>query len=104
MEEESPTVVALSGDVDTYRRLEVQALLQPLYEAEESILDLSDVRYFDSTFLSALAIIHKHRLREGRPPVRLVVTSPLLQRVLDTMGFDKVFLLFDSLNAALNVF
>jgi anti-anti-sigma factor len=102
MEHVSPTVVALNGDLNVYRRLEVQALLQPLYEAGESVLDLSDVRYFDSTFLTALAVIHKHRVREGRPPVRLVVTSPLLQRVLDTMGFDKVFLLFDSLNAALS--
>lgn len=70
---------------------DIRLRLEPLYDADRAVIDLREARFFDSTFLGELAALQKNRLAVGRQPTVLVLGSPLLERVLQTMGFDRIF-------------
>ena len=88
-----PLVVTLSGDLEMARVPEIRAQLLPLYDADDARIDLTAVRFFDSTFLGELAALEKHRHASGRSTTTLVLNSPLLERVLVTMGLDRIFVI-----------
>ena len=57
-----------------------------------AILDLSDVKYIDSTFLNELARAESHKI----PGTRIcVVASAFILRVLTFTSFDRVIALFE---------
>jgi anti-anti-sigma factor len=71
-------------------------------ETATVIVDLSEVTFLDSTGLSALVGSWKRftSANDGAE-LRLVVARPLIQRVLEVTGLDKVFSSFPTLEEAL---
>lgn len=95
-----PVVIALNGEWDIYRREELRKLFRAAYEAVTAILDLSAVSYADSTVLSELVQLRKHREAQDLPPVALV-PSPQFERVLSITRMDRLWPCYPSVEAAL---
>jgi len=94
-------VIRLAGDFDAYNCPELRRLLEPAKGAEDVVIDFTATRYVDSSCLKELAALRRFRLEKGLPAVRLVVPGRNLRKLLNIVGFDLVFPLFDSLDDAL---
>ena len=80
---------------------EFGAVLLPTHNAPNVIVDLSVVTYLDSTCLYKLAEMRDAREKHRYPAARLVVASENVMRLFLIVGFDKVWPLFETLDAAL---
>jgi anti-sigma B factor antagonist len=94
------TVVRLAGELDLYNAQTVrEALLACCEEAPDRlIVDLSDVKFIDSTALGVL-IEARTRMQNRRG---FLLASPGLEtrRALEISGLDRHFSVHDSLDAA----
>ena len=97
----SSVVVSLAGELDLYNAHAVrEALLACCAEAPERlVVDLSDVKFIDSTALGVL-IEARTRLANHRA---FLLAAPGLEtrRALEISGLDRHFAVHDSLDAAL---
>lgn len=89
-----PIVVAFSGELDIYAVEDVRAALAAI--DGPAIVDLTDVRFVDS---SALTEFVRLRKRVG-DHVTLVVPSSNIRRALDIVGFDALFRIVQRLEDA----
>jgi anti-anti-sigma factor len=95
------TVVRLSGSFDLVNREKLQSLLKPLASSAFAVVDLSDADYMDSGGLTELLRIRDKRKAAGLSPAHLVVPQGgSVARILDIAGFDRIFTLHESLDAA----
>jgi anti-anti-sigma factor len=90
-----PHVVSFNGELDIWKESEVEARLAVLDGSAPITIDLSQVRYLDSAFLSALVRLRR-RLPEAS--ITLVVESPSVRRVFELTEMHKLFQI-DSLSA-----
>jgi anti-anti-sigma factor len=83
-----PHVVSFSGELDIWKESEVEARLSVLDGSAPIVIDLSDVRYLDSAFLSALV-----RLRRRLPnsTITLVVEAPSVRRIFELTEMHRLF-------------
>jgi len=88
VERERAWVVSFSGELDIWKEDEVEAKLELVDGTRPVVVDLSEVRYLDSAFLSALI-----RLRRRLPNIRitLVVQTPSVRRVFALTEMDRLF-------------
>jgi anti-sigma B factor antagonist len=98
------TVLLASGEVDIASVPALKTLLDDLLEAgrAEVVVDLSRVRFIDSTGLGVLARCNDRLSAEGGE-LRIVSSSPRLARVLKLIGLDSILTLHNSLGEALGV-
>jgi anti-anti-sigma factor len=80
---------------------ELAKVLELTYNAPRVVVDMSQVEYLDSTSLSKLVIMRKKRGDAGFPPARLVITSHAVRRLFKVTSFDKIWRIFDTVEAAL---
>jgi|HubBroStandDraft_2_1064218.scaffolds.fasta_scaffold223491_2 anti-anti-sigma factor len=102
MDDSTPLMVTLSQpeyDVSTCEDLARE--LMPSYTAPKAIVDMSAVRYLDSTCLSKLVRMHSQRLNRGFAPARLVLPSKQLRHIFEIVHFDGLWPLYQSLELAL---
>lgn len=83
-----PRVVSFNGELDIWKESEVESRLAVLDGSAPIVIDLSDVRYLDSAFLSALV-----RLRRRMPEcsITLVVQTASVRRVLELTEMHRLF-------------
>jgi anti-anti-sigma factor len=83
-----PHVVSFNGELDIWKEGEIEAKLAVCDGASPILIDLSDVRYLDSAFLSALV-----RLRRRLPDcaMTLVVESPSVRRIFELTEMHRLF-------------
>jgi anti-sigma B factor antagonist len=96
------TVVALVGELDLYNAHVVrEALLDCCSESPERlVIDLSDVRFIDST---ALGVLVEARSRmSNRRAFLLAAPGMETRRALEVSGLDRHFSVHESRDAALN--
>lgn len=96
-------VVRVVGEIDLATAPELRDRLAEIpSDAGAVVIDLSEVTFLDSTGLSVLVASWK-RISEGREhgDIRLVVTRPAIQRVLDVTGLAQVFGVFATLEEAI---
>jgi anti-sigma B factor antagonist len=96
------TVVSLAGELDLYNAHEVrEALLECAAETPTRlIVDLSSVKFIDST---ALGVLIEARTRmENRRGFLLAAPGLETKRALEISGLDRHFAVHDSLDAALS--
>jgi anti-anti-sigma factor len=98
-----PTVVALTGEWDIYRRDELRKIFTACYDDADVIFDLSAITYADSTVLSELVEMRKHRLTKDLP-MFAVVPSKMLERVLEITHLNQFWPCFSTLDAAVASF
>ena len=97
----SSVVVSLAGELDLYNAHALrEALLECCGEAPERlVVDLTEVKFIDSTALGVLIEIRaKLNNRDG-----LLLAAPGLEtrRALEVSGLDKLFVVRDSVQDAL---
>jgi len=94
-------IVRLSHDPEIHDHEQLRTLLAPLYGSESAIVDLREVEHMTSRTLSAIAALQKHRLQRKRSGVRIVYGTQYVRTFLTLAEFDRVFDVFESLDAAL---
>ena len=101
---ESWTIVTVGDDVDLHTAGELRAALNATLDDSEGplVLDLSGVRFLDSTTLSVLVGAHK-RLRHRGFALQVVGAGESARRVLAVTGLDRVFRLHETRDDALAV-
>ena len=85
---QSSRVVSFNGELDIWKESEVEARLSVLDADGPIIIDLADVRYLDSAFLSALV-----RLRRRLPQstITLIVEHPSVRRIFELTEMHRLF-------------
>jgi anti-anti-sigma factor len=78
-----------------------EAVLRPALESKAPIIDLSRVRYLDSSCLTKIALVQKHRSAHGLLPASFVISSPALKRLFNIVGYDSRWQVYDNVDAAL---
>jgi anti-sigma B factor antagonist len=98
---EDHTVVTAAGEVDASTADQLgDALLGPLVNgAPRVLLDLEQVSFIDSTGLGVLVKVHREAQSRGAA-FALVHPTAQTSRLLGVLGLDKLFTVFDSLDAA----
>ena len=94
-------VLVLGGDIDVATAFTVRDALDRVLAAGHRliVLDLSDVRFIDSTGLGVM-VGRLKAVRDLGGDLHLVCTSPRIIRVMSITGLDSVFVIHDSVNDA----
>ncbi|MDB5069274.1 MAG: hypothetical protein JWM87_385 [Candidatus Eremiobacteraeota bacterium] len=81
-------VVSFNGELDIWKEGEIDARLSVPDGGVPIVIDLSEVRYLDSAFLSALV-----RLRRRLPhcPITVVVVAPSVRRIFELTEMSRLF-------------
>jgi anti-anti-sigma factor len=99
---ETPLIVYLSQpEYDVASCEDLAKELEPSYTAPTVVIDMSGVRYLDSTCLGKLVRMRKERGKRGFAEARLVLPSQHLRRLFQLVNFDSLWPLYDSLDDAL---
>lgn len=86
--------IALSGEYDLGRKHELAAQFGAITNGDPVTINMRDVTYVDSTFLSELAAL---RLRLEERPVTLLGVRPNILRILQIVKLDRFFIFSDGL-------
>lgn len=90
-------MVLVRGEVDLATAPELDEVLAAIGASDGPVVvDLSEVSFLDSSGLSVLVRSHQCLRASGGDGLRLVVTRPATQRVLDATGLTEVFEIFAS--------
>ena len=95
------TIFTLQGRIDTRGAVDLDLALQEAVMAGKykMVLDMSGVRYISSAGLRTLAdVLTKNRENDG--DLKLVALPVKVMRVLQIIGFDNFFSMYDSAEAA----
>jgi anti-anti-sigma factor len=80
--------ITLAGEYDIARRRELAELFDSVTNGGPITIDMSEVKYVDSTFLGELT---KMRLRLAELPVTLVGVRPNVARIMHLAKLDRFF-------------
>ncbi len=86
-------VVSFNGELDIWKEGDVEKRLAVIDGSVPVVIDLSEVRYLDSAFVSALV-----RLRRRVPDadITIVVTSRSVQRIFELTQMKRLFRITDT--------
>lgn len=87
--------VALSGELDLSVKDSIVEALRPAAEADDVIVDLTDVPYIDSTALSCLVHVKNQLISRGGGQVQLVGLQPNVRRVFALTKLDEIFVIIE---------
>lgn len=95
------TVVTLTGELDIAEFMLLRRELTRMPEATlpSVVVDLTQVRFMDCSVLRRLVALHRCVQRQAGC-LRLVAPQPGPLRLLRICGYDQVFCLYDTLQAA----
>ena len=85
--------IEFEGELDIARKDELERIFDSIEKNGPLTMDLRRVTYVDSTFLRLLASL---ALRFQEMPIRLVVATANLRRVLGIVQFEKLFQIVDN--------
>lgn len=94
-------VIKLTGEVDVYTAPQLKQQMIGMLEAgaNQILIDLTEVEYFDSTALGVL-IGGLKRMRERDGNLSLICPNPRIRRVFEITGLDKIFDIYNSADEA----
>ncbi len=99
------TIFMLEGRVDSEGAVDLDLALQTATAEDKYklILEMGEVRYINSAGLRTLAdILTQAQANDG--DLKLVNLNPKVQRVLQIIGFDKFFNLYETIDNAVAAF
>lgn len=101
-EQNGVTIFVLEGRVDSEGAVDLDLALQTAVSEgkHKTVLDMSEVRYINSAGLRTLADILTQNKQNGGD-LKLVNLNPKVRRVLQIIGFDKFFSIYDDISKAL---
>ena len=100
--ENGVTVFALEGRIDTQGAVEMEQALQAAVSQgkHQMVLDMAEVRYISSAGLRTLAdVLTKNKNAGG--DLKLAAPSLRVMRVLQIIGFDNFFSIYDAVTDAI---
>jgi anti-sigma B factor antagonist len=98
---EDPAVVHAGGDLDVYTAPQLRAALEGVGLVDTRIvLDLSEVRFIDSTALGMLVSTLRESREEGGE-ICLVIDDPHLLKIFRITGFDSLFKIYPDVTGAI---
>ncbi|MGB8909185.1 MAG: STAS domain-containing protein [Candidatus Cybelea sp.] len=83
-----PRYIALSGEYDLARKEELSSALAAITSGTPVTIDMRQVTYIDSTFLTEVTAM---RLRRQERPVILLGVAPNIARILMLAKLDRFF-------------
>lgn len=100
--ERGVTIVVLHGDVDVARGLALRDLLGELLGGPPGalVVDLTDVRFLDSSGVGLLVTSHRRAKEESRD-FAIAGAGDAVRRTLQLTRTDRILTLYDSLDDAL---
>ena len=97
----APLIVSLEGDLDISQRDTLDWTLKPAVFADPVIVDLTNVRYVDSTALTAFVRLRKARIEKRLQPELYVIPSIHVRKVFEITQLDSLWEIYDSVDEAL---
>jgi anti-sigma B factor antagonist len=98
---EGAVCLALTGELDLASLPTLQAHLKAVVDTDDNVIvEMSGLRYIDSSGAKALLDAHRTFARRGRR-LRLAAPSPMARRILEVLGLESVLPMFDTVDAAL---
>ena len=92
--------LSLSGEVDLANASDLRAHLDAVAENDNNlIVDMSELRYIDSSGIKTLVDAHR-RLGQAKRKMALAAVTPTVQKILSIVGVDRVVPIFPSIDAA----
>ncbi|NIM29233.1 MAG: anti-sigma factor antagonist [Gammaproteobacteria bacterium] len=100
-EEDSSTIIVLSGEVDLESSPQVRSvLLEHVGKKRAVLVDMSAISYIDSSGIASLVEAYQSA-RRGGTMFALVAVSDAARRVLELARLDQVFSIHESVTEAL---
>ncbi len=99
-----PLVITLAGDLDIYGVENLNKALAPANDCADVVIDMTAVRYIDSSALTAFVRMRKHRATVDFPPCRLVGLNENLRRLFEIVNLSQVWPMYATLAEALDSF
>jgi anti-anti-sigma factor len=96
----SSVIVVDGAEWDLVNCEAFEALLQPAHESQTCVVDLSGVRYLDSSCLTKIALMQKQRSAQNLLPASFVIATPALKRLFSIVGYDRRWPVYDNVDAA----
>lgn len=100
----APLIISLAGDLDIFRKAEIAQTLQPAYARPHVVLDLSRVRYIDSSFIATMVSMRKARGAKGFPPKHLAGATFPVKRTLELVHLSHIWPRFETIEDAVSAF
>jgi len=99
------TIFKIEGRVDTAGAVDLDLALHTAVAEDKykMVLDLSEMRYISSAGLRTLADILT-RNQENGGDLKLAAINPKILRILQIIGFDQFFEMYDDVEAAVKSF
>jgi anti-anti-sigma factor len=82
--------IAFAGDLDVYRRAEIEAALPPADSADRIVIDMREVQFIDSTVISILMRYRRAFIDAGGDAHEIVlIVAPQVRRIFEITGLFK---------------
>ena len=102
MPDKESVVLKAQGDIDLDSSREFKEKINELLEAGSKlmVLDLAGVRFIDSSGLGVLVVSLKSAA-EHDSSIRLACAQPVVEKVLQLTGLDRIFIMSETVAEAL---
>ncbi len=93
---------AFHGEFDISQKAAIEQRFEPMREtgSTTTILDLTDVRYLDTTFLNAMVALQKWTVNDNTDSHLCVAAGRNLSRILHITALDRMFPVFATMALA----
>ena len=101
---DSPEIFIVTIDrpeLDIFFKDDFANRLERAYGRGNVVVDMSSVRFIDSTCLGKLAAMRRERARRDLPQEKLVISSPQMRRIFEIVSFDAIWPIYETLEEAL---
>ncbi len=96
----STVVMFFVGEYDIFDKGALRAALERLVDVPNVVLDLTEVRYVDSTAIGEFIRLHNERASRGGARETIVTRSPNLLRLFAMIDLSAVFAIVENLEDA----
>jgi anti-anti-sigma factor len=91
------SIVVFAGEYDLNTKSELREELSRLYYAPDVVLNMSGVKFLDSTFISELMLMVRSRREKGLSRVTVVTqTNSVVKRLFEVSGIAPLFNVVES--------
>lgn len=96
-----PWVVVFTGAYDLAVKNQLRAELDALRCIPDLVLDLSQVTYLDSVFITEFLRLHNARKSGGFPTESVVVRHLAIKKIFETLGLQRIVDVVGTIDAAI---
>lgn len=95
------TVIVFAGEYDLACKDQLRDEFLSVQSEPSLVLDLSEVSYVDSSFVTQLLRLHQYRHASTFATETIVLRHPMLRRLFAVLGLQSTFRLVDTLDEAI---